>query len=66
LKTQKSRDMVANKFGDFATLNDYYLCAPITQPDVDAEDYEIKQNFLNLVQQKKSLVVSIMRMKLCT
>jgi hypothetical protein len=31
----------------FATPNDYYLCAPISQPGVDLKKYEIKPNFLN-------------------
>jgi hypothetical protein len=35
--------MATKKLGDFATPNDYYL-------RVNAENYETKPNFLNLVQ----------------
>ena len=45
--------MAAKKFGEFATPNDDYLCAPITQPAVVAENYEIKPNLLNLIQQNQ-------------
>lgn len=41
------------KLGKFATLNDKYLRVPITQPDVQAEQYEIKPTLLNLVQQNQ-------------
>lgn len=46
-------DTIAKKLGEFATPNDDYLHAPITQPDVEAEQYEIKQTLLNLVQQNQ-------------
>ena len=36
--------MAQKKLGEFATPNDDYLSAPITQPAVDAENYEIKPN----------------------
>ena len=42
--------MAHKKLGEFATPNDDYLRAPITQPAVEAENYEIKPNFLTLVQ----------------
>jgi hypothetical protein len=42
--------MVVNKLREFATPNNDYLCGPITQPIVIAENYEIKPNFLSLVQ----------------
>ena len=44
---------MAKKLGEFATPSDDYLRAPITQPVVDAENYEIKPNFLALVQQNQ-------------
>ena len=43
--------MANKKLGEFATPNDDYLRAPITQPAVVAENYEIKPNLLNLIQQ---------------
>jgi hypothetical protein len=45
--------MVANKLGRFATPNDDYLRASITQPVVHAENYEIKPHILTLVQQNQ-------------
>ena len=45
--------MAAKKLGEFATPNDDYLRAPITQPAVDAENDEIKPNLLTLVQQNQ-------------
>jgi hypothetical protein len=45
--------MAAKKLGEFATPNDDYLRAPITQPVVDADNYEIKPHFLTLVQQNQ-------------
>ena len=45
--------MAHKKLGEFATPNDDYLRAPITQPAVEAENYEIKPNFLTLVQQNQ-------------
>lgn len=44
-------DAATKKLGEFATLNDDYWCVPITQPNVKAEQYEIKPTLLNLVQQ---------------
>lgn len=41
--------MAKKKLGYFATPNDDYLRAPITQPAVEVETYEIKPNFLTLV-----------------
>ena len=45
--------MAHKKLEEFATPNDDYLCAPITQPAVEAENYAIKPNFLILVQQNQ-------------
>ena len=45
--------MAAKKLGEFATPNDDYLHAPITQHVVDADNYEIKPHFLTLVQQNQ-------------
>ena len=45
--------MAENKLGEYATPNDDYLRAPITQPAVTAENYEIKPHFLSLVQQNQ-------------
>ena len=45
--------MAHKKLGEFATPNDDYLCAPITQPAVFAENYKIKPNLLNLIQQNQ-------------
>ena len=45
--------MAQKMLGEFATPNDDYLRAPITQPAVEAENYEIKPNFLTLVQQNQ-------------
>ena len=45
--------MANKKLGEFATPNDDYLRAPITQPAVVAENYEIKPNLLNLIQQNQ-------------
>jgi hypothetical protein len=42
--------MAVNKVGEFSTPNDDYLCALITQT-ITAKKYEIKPNFLSLVQQ---------------
>ena len=49
LKTKKIGTMAHKKLGEFATSNDNYLRAPITQPAVDVENYEIKSNFLTLI-----------------
>ena len=43
--------MAYKKLGEFATPNDDYLRAPITQPEVVEENYQIKPNLLNLIQQ---------------
>ena len=45
--------MAQKKLGEYATPNDDYLRAPITQPAVTAENYEIKPHFLSLVQQNQ-------------
>ena len=45
--------MANKKLGEFATPSDDYLRAPITQPAVVAENYEIKPNLLNLIQQNQ-------------
>ena len=45
--------MAEKKLGEYATPNDDYLRAPITQPAVTAENYEIKPHFLTLVQQNQ-------------
>ena len=45
--------MAEKKLGEYAAPNDDYLCAPITQPAVTAENYEIKPHFLTLVQQNQ-------------
>jgi hypothetical protein len=37
--------MATNKYGEFATPNDDYLHAPITQPAVDTQNYEIEPQF---------------------
>jgi hypothetical protein len=47
-KKQK-RGRATKKVGEFSTPNDYYLRAPIIQPIITAENYEINPNFLNLV-----------------
>jgi hypothetical protein len=41
--------MAQKKLGEYATPNDDYIRAPITQPAVTAENYEIKHNDLSLV-----------------
>jgi hypothetical protein len=43
--------MKQKKFGEYAPPNDNYLRACITQPAVNAENYEINPHFLTLVQQ---------------
>ena len=45
--------MAHKKLREFATPYDDYLRASITQPAVEAENYEIKPNFLTLVQQNQ-------------
>jgi hypothetical protein len=42
--------MAQKKLGEYATPNEDYIRAPITQPAVEAKKYEIKTNYLNLVQ----------------
>ena len=44
--------MAKKKLGEYAAPNDDYLRAPITQPAVIAENYELKAHFLTLVQHK--------------
>ena len=47
-KTQKEiGSMAEKKLGEYAAPNDDYLRAPITQPAVTAENYEIKPHFLS-------------------
>jgi hypothetical protein len=41
--------MEQKKLGEYATPNNDYIRAPITQPIVEAENYEIKPNYLSLV-----------------
>ena len=57
--------MAAKKLGEFATPNDAYLRATITQPAVEAENYEIKPNFLTLVQQNQ-FGGPLLKMLVCT
>jgi hypothetical protein len=45
--------MAEKKLGEYATPNDDYICSPITQPAVEAENFEIKPNYLSLVQQNQ-------------
>ena len=45
--------MAPKKLGEFSTPNDDYLRAPITQPAVVSENYEVKPNLLNLIQQNQ-------------
>ena len=45
----KISTMAQKKLGDYATPNDDFMRAPITQPAVTAENYKIKSNFLSLV-----------------
>ena len=45
--------MAHKKPREFATPNDDYLRAPISQPAVEAKNYEIKPNVLTLVQQNQ-------------
>jgi hypothetical protein len=42
--------MAEKKLGEYAILNDDFICAPITQPTIAAEKYEIKSDLLRLVQ----------------
>ena len=42
--------MDEKNLGEFATPNNDYLCTPITQPAIAADDYEIKPYYLCLVQ----------------
>jgi hypothetical protein len=41
--------MAQKKLQEYATPNEDYICAPITQPAIEAENYEIKPNYLSLV-----------------
>ena len=45
--------MAEKKLGEYAIPNDDFIRAPITQPAVTAENYEIKPNLLSLVQQNQ-------------
>jgi hypothetical protein len=42
--------MAQKKLEEYATPNEDYIRAPITQPAVEVENYEIKPNYLSLVQ----------------
>jgi hypothetical protein len=42
--------MTQKKLGHYATPNDDFMHAPITQPTVTEENYEIKPIFLSLLQ----------------
>jgi hypothetical protein len=42
--------MTQKKLGHYATPNDDFMNAPITQPTVTEENYEIKPNLLGLIQ----------------
>jgi hypothetical protein len=50
-KAIKIGSIATKKLGEFATPSDDYLRAPITQPVVDAVNYEIKTQFITLVRQ---------------
>ena len=45
--------MAQKKLGEYAIPNDDFICAPITQLAITAENYEIKPNLLSLVQQNQ-------------
>jgi hypothetical protein len=45
--------MAQKKLGEYATPNEDYICAPFTQPAIEVENYEIKPNYLSLVQQNQ-------------
>jgi hypothetical protein len=45
--------MAQKKLGEYATPSEDYIRAPITQPAIEAENYEIKPNYLSLVQQNQ-------------
>jgi hypothetical protein len=45
--------MAQKKLGEYATPNEDYIRAPITQPAVAAKNYEINPNYLSLVQQNQ-------------
>jgi hypothetical protein len=49
LKNTEKGTMAQNKLGEYAISNGDYIHAPITQPAVEAENYEIKPNYLSLV-----------------
>ena len=51
--TKKIITMAEKKLGEYAIPNDDFIRAPITQPAVAAENYEIKPNLLSLVQQNQ-------------
>jgi hypothetical protein len=53
LKNTEKGTMAQNKLGEYAISNEDYIHAPITQPAVEAENYEIKPNYLSLVQQNQ-------------
>jgi hypothetical protein len=45
--------MAEKKLGEYDIPNDDFIRAPITQPAVEAENYEIKPNLLSLVQRNQ-------------
>jgi hypothetical protein len=49
----KNPNMAQRKLGKYATPNDDYIRAPITQPAVRTENYEINPNYLSLVHQNQ-------------
>jgi hypothetical protein len=52
-KPKNIRSMATKKLGEFATHNNDYLYAPSTQPTVSVEKFEIKPNFISLVQRNQ-------------
>lgn len=45
--------MAIKNLGEFSTPNDDHVRAPITQPNVRAEQYEINPNLVTAVQQNQ-------------
>lgn len=52
-KTPKYSVMAIKNLGEFSTPNDDYVRAPIAQPNVRAEQYEINPNLVTTVQQNQ-------------
>jgi hypothetical protein len=44
---------MAKKLGDFTTPNENFMRAPITLPNVTAEQFEIKPQLVTMVQQNQ-------------